>query len=542
MLDDQYLRRFLPIAAFLSVALASLAMAGYAYFAAQNAARIKFEATADDALNRIENRLENHLSLLDATHALFKAREGDVSRATFNTFFDALDFERNFTGLGGIGFIGLVKSGDEAIAEAAIEKNYGRKLPIHPDTGRPWRAPVLLFEPIEATAAIGFDMLSEAERNAAISGAMANGSEWATGKVVLGEPEREPGVPGFLVFRRLDIEALSDKEAGPKSRTAGFLFVTFRLNEFFDVVLNRGPLLPVAVEVFDGTPQDGRLLYRSERWEGGTQASRHIVTRKTVVGGRPWTVLFQRTAAFEPPTSPAVPLMLGSFGLVLAAAIALVAQLQMKAYDAARALQIATEKSLLEKDLMLQEMKHRIKNSITRMLAIARQTASGATDIEEFTNTFAARLQAMAASQDVLTRARWQKADLIDLAKVELGQVLGGDLPPHTLSGSSVRLDETTTQGLGLTFHELATNTLKYGNVSGLSVSWEVVREGRNRRLRLHWREAGVNAVKEPDKKGFGTKLIDMTIMRELGGSIRREFGIDGLVIEIEIPLGKRKE
>lgn len=530
----------MPIAAFLSVALASLAMAGFAYVAAKDATQIKFEATADDALNRIDNRLENHLSLLDASHALFKARDGNVSRATFKTFFDAIDFERSFAGLGGIGFVSLVKPGSEGLAEALIAANFGKELPIYPESDQPWRAPIALFEPLEGTVGIGYDMFTDDERRAAITGALATDGEWATGKVMLGHPESTPAAPGFLVFRRLQIDVPPGEDTPPETRTAGLLFVTFRLREFFDTVLGRAPVLPLAVEVFDGVPDPNHLLYRSQGWDAGPGA-RPVTMRETVVGGRQWTILFQRTAAFAPPTSRAVPLILGSFGLLLAAALALAARLQLKAYDTAQALQLQTEKSLLEKDLMLQEMKHRIKNSITRMLAIARQSAAGATDVNEFTDTFAARLQAMAASQDVLTRARWQKADLLDLIKIELGQVLGSEFTPGTLSGQSVRLDEATTQALGLTFHELATNTLKYGNVAGLKVSWEVVREGRNRRLRLHWAETGKSGLTPPQKSGFGTKLIDMTIERELGGTIRREYGDDGLRVDIEIPLGKQK-
>lgn len=147
----------------------------------------------------------------------------------------------------------------------------------------------------------------------------------------------------------------------------------------------------------------------------------------------------------------------------------------------------------------------------------------------------------MAASQDVLTRARWQKADLVDLLAIELGQAFGNELPPGMLSGPSVRLDETMTQALGLTFHELATNTLKYGDVSGLKVTWEVVREGRNRRLRIRWSETGLSNVEEPERTGFGTKLIDMTITRELDGTIRRDYRSDGLLVQIVVPLGKPK-
>jgi two-component sensor histidine kinase len=190
---------------------------------------------------------------------------------------------------------------------------------------------------------------------------------------------------------------------------------------------------------------------------------------------------------------------------------------------------------------MLQEMKHRIKNLITRVLAIARQTASHSADVKEFSDSFAARLQAMAASQDMLTRSRWQKADLRELLRIELGQVFGKDLPEGLLSGPQVLLDETATQALGLTFHELATNALKYGeagnSVDALKVEWRVERAGRNKSLVLNWRESGQADLKEPATTGFGTKLINMNITRELYGSIDRRFLPSGLQVEIKVPL-----
>lgn len=539
------MKRLLPAAAFLSVALVSLVMAGYAFFAVNEAARIKFEATADEALNRIEGRLEIHLALLDATHALFQARDGQLSRMAFKTFFDALDFEKNFSGLRGIGFLRLIKTGDEFVAVQDIERNQGETLPIYPDTDQALRTPVILFEPREGVAGIGYDMFTDPVRRAAIDKAMDDEGMWATGVVQIGKPAGDPGVPGFLVFKRLNVGTVpsDDAQSGtvPETTTVGLLFASFRSAELFNSALGRYPLLPVTAEIFDGAPDGGNLLFRTSAPPGAVHGTDLSVTRQTIVGGRQWTIVFRPTSAFEPPTSLAVPLMLGTFGLLLATAIAAATRLQVKAYEAAQALQQATEQSLLEKDLMLQEMKHRIKNSITRILAIARQTASGAPDIGQFIATFGARLQAMAASQDVLTQARWQKANLVDLLTIELGQAFGSELPAGLMSGPSVRLDETTTQALGLTFHELATNTLKYSDVSGLRVTWEVVREGRNRRLHLIWSESGLTDVNEPEKTGFGTKLIDMTITRELGGTIRREYRSNGLQVEIVVPLGTTK-
>ena len=141
----------------------------------------------------------------------------------------------------------------------------------------------------------------------------------------------------------------------------------------------------------------------------------------------------------------------------------------------------------------------------------------------------------------MLTRSRWQKADLEDLLRIELGQVFGKDLPDGLLSGPQVLLDETTTQALGLTFHELATNALKYGeaanSVGALRVSWKVEGAKQARTLVLNWRESGQTALEAPAKTGFGTRLIDMNITRELTGTISREFRSDGLKVTIRIPL-----
>lgn len=538
------MKKLFPIVAFIAVALISLTMAGFAYFATQEAARIKFEGTADDALSRIESRIDLHLSLLRSTQALFDARNGDITRGEFKAFFTALDIDDNFAGLRGIGFLRLAKAGDEAAVERDILHNLGSAHPIYPATTEQWRTPIVLFEPLDTSnqSIIGFDMFTEPVRRAAIEKAMADDQQHASGVVQLGEGA---GVAqtftGFLVFVRLNVETAPEVINASRSSTAGFLYAAFRAQDLFQVALSHSPLLPVNVEVYDGKPEAGNLLFRSEAPPAERIGAKLLARRDIVVAGRPWTVLFRPTSAFEPPSSRAIPVMLGLFGLLLAGAIALVARYQERTYEAKSALHEATEKSLLEKDLILQEMKHRIKNSITRVLAIARQTASQATDVKEFSASFSARLQAMAASQDMLTRSRWQKADLGDLLRIELGQVFGKDLPEGVLSGPEVLLDETTTQALGLTFHELATNALKYGeagnSVGALKVDWSIEGRGRERTLLLNWRETGQKNLEAPAKTGFGTKLIDVNVTRELHGTIARDYRDDGLKVEIRIPL-----
>ncbi|ESZ44041.1 CHASE domain-containing protein [Mesorhizobium sp. RSR565B] len=537
------MKKFFPILAFIAVALISLTMAGFAYFATQEAARIKFEATADDALNRIESRIDLHLSLLRSTQALFDARNGEISGSEFKAFFSALDVDNNFAGLRGIGYLRLAKTGDEAAVERDMLRDRGAAHTVYPDTTQPWRTPVVLFEPLDPAneSTIGYDMFTEPVRREAIEKAMADDAQHASGLVQLGQDTGAAQTfTGFLVFVRLNVETAPDGINASRSSTSGLLYAAFRARDLFQTALSRTPLLPVNTAVYDGTADADNLLFQSETPPVASFGDRLLVTRKIIVAGRPWTVLFRPTSAFSQPSSRAIPVMLGLFGLLLAGAIALVARYQERAYDAKSLLHETTEKSLLEKDLMLQEMKHRIKNSITRVLAIARQTAAQATDVKEFSTSFSARLQAMAASQDMLTRSRWQKADLGDLLRIELGQVFGKELPEGILSGPQVLLDERTTQALGLTFHELATNALKYGeagnSVGALKVDWSFEGRGSERMLVLNWREAGQKELEAPAKTGFGTKLIDLNVTRELRGAIARDFRIDGLTVEIRIP------
>lgn len=514
-------------------------MAGFVHLASEEAAHIKFQATADDALNRIEGRLDIHLSLLNATHALFEARGGDVSRAQFRTFFDALDMQTNFSGLRGIGYLRLVGKGEEQVAERQIAENLGRPAPIHPASNEQWRTPVVLYEPLDAGSAntIGFDAYTDPHRREAIRAAMKDEKAHATGLVQLGDAASGQAYPGLVVYKRLDVRRAASGDGAPERTTTGFLFTSFRAAELFNSAFGKAPLLPVNAEVFDGRPEGGKLLYQSETPPGDAFGSDYVVTRQLTVGGRDWTIQFRPSATFVKPQSPLVPLMLGIVGVVLAIALATAARLQGKAFESAQAFREISEHSLAEKELMLQEMKHRIKNSIARVLAMSRQTAANAADLDEFTASFGARLQAMAASQDMLTRSRWQKADLEELLRIELSQAFGDDMPENLLAGPPVLLDERTTQSLGLTFHELATNTFKYGDMSGLGVSWSVDTDERGKRLRLHWVESGQDDVRAPQKVGFGTRLIDMNVTRELGGTIDRDYRPDGLRIVIEVPL-----
>ncbi len=533
------MRRIFPAVVFVSVAAASLVMAGYAYVAATDAARIKFESTADDAVNRLETRLELHLSLLRATLALYKTGNGSVSRDALRSFVSALDIKGRYAGIRGLGYVRLLREGGERAAEDDLARNYGRQMQVWPVEGSAQRAVVTLLEPLDDgnRQVLGFDMMSEPTRRAALTRAMETGQPRVTGRVSLIQDQGLSTQAGFVVYLPLVLGVPDTASVGQRAAaTAGFVYAPFRAAELFGAALAKAPLLPLAIEVYDGEPTPETLIFRSQTPPDGSMGV-FRTSRQIEFSGRTWLLRFEPTQAFVWPSSRMAAIALGLFGLILATALAYVVRSGEKAFEAVRALNEAGEKALQEKDLLLQEMKHRIKNSIARVLAIARQTASGSRSIEEFSASFSARLQAMSASQDMLTRSRWQKADLRELLVTEIEQVLGSDMDADRLTGPQVEIDEATTQALGLTFHELATNALKYGAAGtgsgSLSVTWSLARNG----LQLFWRERGGGKVQPPERKGFGTRLIDANIVRELGGSIERRYPEDGVDIDIFIPL-----
>ena len=239
---------------------------------------------------------------------------------------------------------------------------------------------------------------------------------------------------------------------------------------------------------------------------------------------------------------------------LLALLAALAAQATGSAMARARELNRLQQTALREKDLHLREMSHRLKNSLTRVAAMARQAARGAESKEDFVRSMNKRLQAMASAQDMLTRSENGRADLRSLIESELAQIASNEghasEAERHIEGPQVLLDARETQALGLTLHELATNTLKYGAGSlpggRLTIYWQVMREGTGRKLQLIWEEEGlpIPATAEAEstsaarqKKGFGSQLIEACIRIELGGVIRRSFAAGQMRVEISIPL-----
>ena len=188
--------------------------------------------------------------------------------------------------------------------------------------------------------------------------------------------------------------------------------------------------------------------------------------------------------------------------------------------------------------LMVNELNHRVKNTLATVQGIATQTLTRSeipTDVRE---TLTSRLMALARAHDVLTNEKWAGADIHEMAEAAAAPYRGVDSSPFKLNGPRMNVPPNTAIALALVFHELATNAAKYGALSipggEVRLTWSAAPSTEGRLLQLTWREIGGPPVSPPQRTGFGTRLIRRGLAAELGGAIELDYQPAGLVCTIE--------
>lgn len=179
------------------------------------------------------------------------------------------------------------------------------------------------------------------------------------------------------------------------------------------------------------------------------------------------------------------------------------------------------------RETLLAEMDHRVKNVLAAVQSLAAQSARRTTSTEGFLSAFAGRLKAMASAHELLTATRWRGASLADIAAAELGGLAPGQA---RWEGPDLILTPRAANAVSLALHELATNAVKYGALSvetgRVEVIWEATPDGG---FAVRWAETGGPPVAPPDRRGFGSTLLDRVTGRELGGEGRVEYRADGV-------------
>ncbi len=199
----------------------------------------------------------------------------------------------------------------------------------------------------------------------------------------------------------------------------------------------------------------------------------------------------------------------------------------------------ARKKAEEQTKLLLKEVNHRAKNMLMLVQAIARRTA--ATGADDFLDRFGERIQALAASQDLLIKGEWNGVSLSELVCSQMAPFQDLTGTRIEIGGPSLLVSASAAQTLGMVIHELATNAGKYGALSAnqgrVAISWSLERDGAgSETFTMSWREEGGPPVAPPSMKGFGSKVIGPLAESSLDARVDLDFRETGLFWRLQCP------
>lgn len=189
-----------------------------------------------------------------------------------------------------------------------------------------------------------------------------------------------------------------------------------------------------------------------------------------------------------------------------------------------------------ERDIVAAELMHRVRNTMSMVLAVANQTGRVADDYEAFLEGFSGRLMAMSRNFTALSESNWQGLDFESLLHAELAPYIAGEAERVTIAGPKVALTVKATKNASMVLHELLTNASKFGFLTvpegRLNVSWSQQGDG----LEVCWEETGLKNVKPPTKDGYGFTALSMFPNMK----VEKVFAEDGIKLSgvIRLPFG----
>jgi two-component sensor histidine kinase len=188
--------------------------------------------------------------------------------------------------------------------------------------------------------------------------------------------------------------------------------------------------------------------------------------------------------------------------------------------------------------LILEELHHRIKNTLATVGAIASQSLCNAPSTEHAGHAIEGRLLALGRAHDLLLQARWTSADLGKIVRGATEAFDNPDLPRFSIEGPSIQITSGAVIAIAMTLNELCTNTTKFGALSvptgHVEIAWTV--DETASRLHFVWKEQDGPAVRAPTRQSFGTRLIE-TLGRQLKGNVKLTYEPSGFVYALNVPL-----
>lgn len=190
--------------------------------------------------------------------------------------------------------------------------------------------------------------------------------------------------------------------------------------------------------------------------------------------------------------------------------------------------------------IVARELRHRVKNTIAVVKALAAQTFRSHEDPREGLDSFAGRLQALALATDAILDEDLERTDLLVLTSKILSPYVKSDAPNIRIEGEPIPLTAKQASALGMVLHEFGTNAIKYGALSvaegRVALTWSKRIDAD--RVDITWEEIGGPIVSAPSRQGFGSRLVAALVAGDLKGSLNTQFERTGFRADMSIPVG----
>jgi two-component sensor histidine kinase len=194
-----------------------------------------------------------------------------------------------------------------------------------------------------------------------------------------------------------------------------------------------------------------------------------------------------------------------------------------------------------QRDLLMKEMVHRIKNTLSVVQALAGQTLRGGQGSPEVFASFSERIAALGRTYDVLLAGDWTAALLHEIVATTVSPYQSASKTRFEIDGPAVEVPGSAAMAFSMAIHELCTNAVKYGALSHekgrVTIDWTVREEAAASHLSLVWAEHDGPPVTEPTRRGFGSRMIENAFARAMEPRVRLEFAPMGVICRIDIRL-----
>ncbi len=402
--------------------LVTIVAARYASRAVEAQDRLRFENSADAVRSAIAARLDAYTAMLRGGAGLFAASE-EVTAAEFRAYVERLELPERYPGIQGIGFSRLVHAAERDRVAATLR----RDLPsFHywPPAGSGDLHAIVYLEPPDARnkVAIGYNMWSEPVRQSAMARARDTAEPAASGRVTLVQeidPERQQA--GFLIYVPVYRNGAVPRDLEDRRHLLlGFVYSPFRVSDLLSGILGSEPARAVTFEVYDGTRDPDRLMFRSAT---ESPSGAFAVLRTMDVAGRPWTLVLHSAPDAAQSSGRVVVMLVAVGGTVLSIMLFVVMRTQVRARrtaertaDELRASEEALRRMNREKDDFLAVISHELRTPLNAIVGWAAMLRRGQVPPEGFQHALEV-IERNAAAQATLVE------DLLDISRAVAGRL-----------------------------------------------------------------------------------------------------------------------